>query len=207
MFCRAKSAKNKLFLRGYFRPLHNKNVQFWDHSFPALFPKDSESLKTLDIRLREVGGKIGLKIYYMKRGQINKQTDYSTTRLNRPSGPIRWKHILCIKFKDSFHGPSLKSYWRLLSSIFQNSIFPIPCSAAKDCRNLDGLYILVICLVSWLVGCDAEEYNDQVIHSFSSDRKIIEYAEMPGIGWKRLEYAGICWNTLEYAEKYWKRIE
>ena len=29
----------------------------WDHFFPLLFPKDSESLKILDIRLREVGAK------------------------------------------------------------------------------------------------------------------------------------------------------
>ena len=28
-----------------------------DHFFPLLFPKDSESLKTFDIRLREVGAK------------------------------------------------------------------------------------------------------------------------------------------------------
>ena len=29
----------------------------WHHFFPLLFPKDSESLKILDIRLREVGAK------------------------------------------------------------------------------------------------------------------------------------------------------
>ena len=57
MFCTAKLAKNKLFLRSDFRPLPNKNVQIWDHFFPLLFPKDSESLKILDIRLREVGAK------------------------------------------------------------------------------------------------------------------------------------------------------
>ena len=88
-----KSAENKL--RGDFRPLSNKNVQFWDHFFPALFPKDSESLKTFDIRLR--GGKIGLKINVWKgdkqtNRQTHTQTDYSTTRLNWPSGPIQWKY-------------------------------------------------------------------------------------------------------------------
>ena len=51
---KAKSAKKKtFFLRGDFRPLRNKNFQMLDHFFPLLFPKDSESLKILDIRLRE----------------------------------------------------------------------------------------------------------------------------------------------------------
>ena len=34
-----------------------KNVQIWDLLFQRLFPKDSESLKILDIRLWEVGAK------------------------------------------------------------------------------------------------------------------------------------------------------
>ena len=34
MFCKAKTAKYKLFLRGDFRPHPNKNVQFWDQFFP-----------------------------------------------------------------------------------------------------------------------------------------------------------------------------
>ena len=58
---KAKSAKKKLFLRGDFRPLPNKNVQMFDHFFPLLFPKDSESLKILDIRLQEMGAKRPLK--------------------------------------------------------------------------------------------------------------------------------------------------
>ena len=49
--------KKQLFLRGDFRPLPNKNVQMLDHFFPLLFPKDSKSLKILDIRVREVGAK------------------------------------------------------------------------------------------------------------------------------------------------------
>ena len=44
-------------MRGDFRPLPNKNVQMLDHFFPLLFPRDSESLKILDIQLREVGEK------------------------------------------------------------------------------------------------------------------------------------------------------
>ena len=57
VFCNAKSAKNKLFLCGDFRPISNKNVLFWDHFFLALFPKDLESQKSLNIRFREVGTK------------------------------------------------------------------------------------------------------------------------------------------------------
>merc|ERR1712105_34367 len=53
--------KRRKKMRGDFRPLPNENVQMLDHFFPLLFPKDSESLKILDIRLREVGAKRPLK--------------------------------------------------------------------------------------------------------------------------------------------------
>ena len=58
---KAKLAKKNFFLRGDFRPLPKKNVQMLDHFLPLLFPKDSESLKILDIRHREVGAKRPLK--------------------------------------------------------------------------------------------------------------------------------------------------
>ena len=48
-------------MRDDFRPLPNKKVQMLDHIFSLLFPKDSESLKILDIRLWEVGAKRPLK--------------------------------------------------------------------------------------------------------------------------------------------------
>ena len=51
-----KSVKN-FFGRGNFTPFLRKSFQIWDLFFPLLFPKDSESLKMLDIRLWEVGGK------------------------------------------------------------------------------------------------------------------------------------------------------
>ena len=54
---RQNQQKKNFFLRGDLRPLPNKNVQMLDHFFPFLFPKDSESLKILDIRLPEVGAK------------------------------------------------------------------------------------------------------------------------------------------------------
>ena len=56
-----KSAKKKLFFCGNFRPLLYKNVQMLDHFFQLLFPKDSKSLKILDIRLWAVGAKRPLK--------------------------------------------------------------------------------------------------------------------------------------------------
>ena len=58
---KAKSAKKNFFLRRDFRPLPNKNVQMLDHFFLLIFPKDSESLKILDIQLQEVGAKRPLK--------------------------------------------------------------------------------------------------------------------------------------------------
>ena len=54
---KAKSAKKNIFSCGDFRPLRKKKCSMLNHFFPLLFPKDSESLKILDIRLREVGAK------------------------------------------------------------------------------------------------------------------------------------------------------
>ena len=106
MFCKAKSAtKTKLFLRGNLRPLPNKNVQFWDHFFPAFFPKDSKSLKILDVRLQEVGENKPQNILH-ERGQTDKQTTRQTTRSKRPSGSIRWKAI-------SYKSLRLKTTWHL----------------------------------------------------------------------------------------------
>ena len=78
MFCKAKSAKkNNIFLRGDFRPLPNKNVQMLDHLFPLLFPKDSESLKILDIQLWEVGAKRPLN----GTSKVKKKTFFFAPRL------------------------------------------------------------------------------------------------------------------------------
>ena len=71
------------FSRGDFRPLSNKNVQMLYHFFPLLFPKDSESLKILDIRLREVGAKrpligtskVNRRTNTQTHGQTDRQTD------------------------------------------------------------------------------------------------------------------------------------
>ena len=55
-----KIRKKNFFCCGNFRPFLSKNVQIWDQFFPKLFPKDSESLKSLYIQLQEVGAKRGL---------------------------------------------------------------------------------------------------------------------------------------------------
>ena len=79
-FPKAKSAKKLFFLFGNFRPLPNKNVQIWELFFPLLFPKDSESLNILDIRLWEVGEKDVKTVpqkwtHTQTDGQTDRQTD------------------------------------------------------------------------------------------------------------------------------------
>ena len=63
----------------------------WHHFFPLLFPKDSESLKILDIRLREVGAKRPLngtsKVNRRTDRRTNRQTDGRTNRLIESIGP------------------------------------------------------------------------------------------------------------------------
>ena len=73
------------------------NVQIWDHIHPLLFPKDSESLKFLDIRLWEVGSKRSLNgTLKVNTQKTDGQTDISTYRKHRPRGPILWKnHFIC----------------------------------------------------------------------------------------------------------------
>ena len=59
-------------------PSGSKNVQIRDHFFPLLFSKDSESLKSLDIRLREVGAKRLLNDTSKVKRQTDRQTDRRT---------------------------------------------------------------------------------------------------------------------------------
>ena len=95
-----KSEENKnFFLRGNFRQFSNKNVHIWEHFFPLLFPKDSESLRILDSRLREVGAKrrlngtskVNTHTHGQTDGRTDRQTDISTYRKHRPRGPMLWK--------------------------------------------------------------------------------------------------------------------
>jgi hypothetical protein len=83
-------------MRGDLRQFSNKNVHIWDHFFSLLFPKDSESLKILDIRLREVRAKRPLngtsKVNRQTDTRTDGQTDISTYRKHRPRGPMLWKY-------------------------------------------------------------------------------------------------------------------
>ena len=103
-FVRQNQPKNKLLLHDNFRQFSNKDFQIWDHFFPLLFLKDSESLKILDIQLREVGEKICLngtsKVNRQTNIRTNTQTDISTYRKNRPRGPMHWKESLVGKTKE-----------------------------------------------------------------------------------------------------------
>ena len=84
--------KKNFFLRGNYRQLSNKNVQMLDHFFPLLFPKDSGSLKILDIRLWEVEAKRPLngtsKVNRQTDRRTDVQTEISTYRKHRPREPM-----------------------------------------------------------------------------------------------------------------------
>ena len=82
-----KSEEKNFFLRGNFKQFSNKNVHIWDNFFPLLFPKDSESLKILDIRLREVNRQTDRQT----DRRTDRRTDKSTYRKHRPRGPMLWK--------------------------------------------------------------------------------------------------------------------
>ena len=72
---------------GDFRPFPNKNVEIWEHFFPLLFPKDSESLKIMDIQLWEVGAKRRLNGTSKVNTRTNRRTDRRTNRLIERIGP------------------------------------------------------------------------------------------------------------------------
>ena len=78
-----KNEEKNFFLRGDFRQFSNKNVHIWDHFFPLLFPKDSKSLKILDIRFREVGAKRPLN----STSKVNTQTHRRKFWLIKSIGP------------------------------------------------------------------------------------------------------------------------
>ena len=66
--------KTNFYLCGNFTPLYSKSGQISDHFFQLLFPKDSESLKTLDIGLQKVRAKRRLN----GASKVNRNTDRQT---------------------------------------------------------------------------------------------------------------------------------
>ena len=83
-FVRQNQQQNP-FLRGDFRRLPNKNVQIRDHFLPFVPPEDFESLKILDIQLREMRARrrlnSTLKVNRQTDGQTHRRTDRRTFRL------------------------------------------------------------------------------------------------------------------------------
>ena len=79
--------KKTIFLFGDFRPFPNQNVQIWDHFFPLLFLKDSESKKILHIRLWEVGAKRRLNGTSKVNTWTDRQTDKRPFWLIESIGP------------------------------------------------------------------------------------------------------------------------
>ena len=99
-----KVKKKNFFLRGDFRQFLNNNVYIWDHFFPLLFPKDSESLKILDIRLQEVGAKRPLKKTENRRRpkKVKKKKLRGDFRQFSKKNVHIWDHFFLLLFpKDS----------------------------------------------------------------------------------------------------------
>ena len=139
MFCKAKSAKKKMC--GNFRQLSNKNVQIWDNFFPLLFPKDSESLKILDIWLWKVGtSKVNTQTDKQTDRQTDRQTDISTYRKHLPErrcfeksvpAHFEWfkKKIGSLVYMPNYSGNKMLSFTHGLSRFLnywplQNRAFP-----------------------------------------------------------------------------------
>ena len=85
-FVRQNQPKKTFFL-AILDHFQTKNVQIWESFFPLLFPKDSESLKILNIQLREVGAKSRLNGTSKVNTQTNRRTDRRTNRLIESIGP------------------------------------------------------------------------------------------------------------------------
>ena len=91
-----KVKKKKLFLARRFRTIFKQKCSYMRPILSILFPKDSESLKILDIRRWEVGAKRPLngtsKVnrHTDRRTdvQTDRRTDKSTYRKHRPRGPM-----------------------------------------------------------------------------------------------------------------------
>ena len=107
-----KSEEKNFFLSGDFRQFSNKNVHIWYHFFPLLFPKDFESLKILDIRLREVGAKRPLNGTSKVNRQTHTRTHTRTFQLIESIGPEgrcfekwEWKSLVTIIYTKNRKKP------------------------------------------------------------------------------------------------------
>ena len=87
MFCKANQQKKTFFCAAIFDNFQTKMFKSETTSFPYFSPKNSESLKILDIRLREVGAKRRLNGTSKKNTHMDGQTDRRTFRLIESIGP------------------------------------------------------------------------------------------------------------------------
>ena len=76
-----KEEKKSSFVTAIFTPFMSKSLQIWDHIVTLLLSKDSKNLKTLDIRLWEVGPKRLLNGVRKCERQTDKQTHKQTFQL------------------------------------------------------------------------------------------------------------------------------
>ena len=117
----------------------SKNVgQIWDHFVPILFPKDSEPLQFLDIRLWEVCAKKMFK-WYLTSEQTDRHTYIWTNRLIESIGLedrcFKNKYILFYKSGLGKRGgdKTLIPFflWIKCCFIFFNGPFPYLCWATQ----------------------------------------------------------------------------
>ena len=108
----------------------------WHHFFPLLFPKDSESLKILNIRLREVGAKRPLNST-SRSEHTHRQTHGRTNRLIESIGP----EARC--FENTFVvGHSMRLNAEVADTASQKSFWPF---CKFWCQNLNyrKIYIFI----------------------------------------------------------------
>ena len=116
-------------MRRDFRPLPNKNVQIWDHLFPLLFPKDSKSLKNLDIQLREMGAKRRFNVTSKVNTRTDGHTHTQTFRLIKSIGPegrcfdksTQWSNVVLRHLLDK---KSLQAWQRTWGRNRASLMFP-----------------------------------------------------------------------------------
>ena len=101
-------------LCGDFTPFIILFFKFWDHFFSLLFPKESESLKILDIQHWEVGGKKTFK-HYLKSEHTDRQTHTQTNTwkfwLIKIIGPEGWCFKKASLTKGLFHFYNCIPWW------------------------------------------------------------------------------------------------
>ena len=158
-----KIRQKRFFSRGNITPFISKSFHIWNNFFPLLFPKDSESLKQLDVRLLEVRAKGGLNSTSKVKTRTDRQTDGHTDG-HWPRGPILWKvkpffgPINKLKIKKSAPLCYVQNHNYLYPLSCKIFFFAPPCIPPRPaghgitCEQLHIVYFLSSFLVS-LIFC------------------------------------------------------